>query len=38
MQTNQNSKRESLWARIFSAWTHSFDLLAESKSRFPMEF
>jgi hypothetical protein len=42
MQTNQNatpagSTQESLWTRMLDAWARSFELLAESKSRFPLD-
>jgi hypothetical protein len=40
MLNNQSAKpaqRASLWTRILTAWSRSFDLLAESKARFPME-
>jgi hypothetical protein len=42
MQTHQNAKplettQASLWTRMLDAWARSFELLAESKSRFPFD-
>jgi hypothetical protein len=37
MPKNQTAKRESLWTRMMAAWARSFELLAESKARFPLE-
>jgi hypothetical protein len=42
MLTNQNAtpaevKQESLWTRMLGAWARSFELLAQSKRRFPLD-
>jgi hypothetical protein len=42
MLTNQTAKpaettQESLWTRMLDAWARSFELLAQSKSRFPLD-
>jgi hypothetical protein len=40
--TNESAKpvetrQESLWTRMLDAWARLFELLAQSKSRFPLD-